>query len=721
MSGLLIIGFVCLFVVLTGRFLYIQVTGEVNNVSLTAWAKEKRSSSYTLDAERGTIFDNQGVTLAYDRRTYRMYALVDETYTINSKDPKHVVDIDQTAQALAPIIDVDESYIRDRLTSGIDNERTQVEFGTAGKELSIQTKEKIESLKLPGINFFEESIRHYPNGLFASHILGFARKEDEEEADERADEIIGVIGIEKELDDVLRGTSGYVSYQRDYYKKKLLDPDEVIKKPVNGNDVYLTIDQKIQVLLEDVMSEVEVEYSPERITAMVMNAKTGEILAMSNRPSFDPNDPKDVQNWYNDIISTPFEPGSTVKMFTWAAAIDAGVYHGDELYKSGRYQINPVVDPVHDHNQGRGWGAIPFDEGFRRSSNVAASKLVWDKLGPEKYFEYLQAFDFDEKTNIDLPEEVAGQLLYNWPREKLATSFGQGSTITPIQQMKAATAIANEGQMLQPYVIKKIVDADTNEIVEEKSKTIIGEPISEEAANQVLELLGTVVNSKDGTGRPYRLESYSVGGKTGTAEIPDPNGGYLRGRENNVFSFLGMAPLDDPQLMMYVSVTKPTLAADEIGSDPVSFIFKNVMENSLHYLNIEPDKEKNDPIEMIDIPSLDAPSKTIQEELTSKGLKVTVVGSGQKVIQANVKPGDQVLEHQHIILITNEPTMPEIIGWSLREVYQFADLLELKLETIGNGYVITQNIKKGTSLKKGDYLGVELELPELDKNTTDDN
>ncbi|HLR74632.1 MAG TPA: penicillin-binding transpeptidase domain-containing protein [Virgibacillus sp.] len=724
MTGVLMVGFVCMFLILTGRFLYIQVTGEVNDVSLEEWAKEKRSSSYILDAERGTIFDNNGVTLAYDRRTYRMYAIVDETFTINSKDPKHVVDIEKTAQALAPIIEVEESYIRDRLASGIDDGRVQVEFGVAGRQLSIQTKEEIDALDLPGINFFEESIRYYPNGLFASHILGFARKEESEEddEDERSENITGVIGIEKELDEVLRGESGYISYQRDYYKKKLLDPNEVIKQPVNGDNVYLTIDQKVQILLEDVMSEVEDEYNPERITAMVMNAKTGAIIAMSNRPSFNPNDPKDVQNWYNDLISTPFEPGSTVKMFTWAAAIDAGVYDGEEIYQSGKYQVNPAVESVNDHNHGRGWGKISFDEGFRRSSNVAASKLVWDKLGPDKYLEYLQAFDFDKKTNIDLPGEVTGHLLYNWPIEKLTTSFGQGTTLTPIQQMKAATAIANDGKMLQPYVVQKVIDSDTDEVIMEHDKTVVSEPISKEAANQVLDLLGTVVNSKDGTGKPYRLDAYSVAGKTGTAQMPDPNGGYLSGRENNIFSFLGMAPQDDPQLMMYVSVTQPTLAEDEVGSDPVSFIFKNVMENSLHYLNIEPDKETIDPVDLIEIPKLkDAQPKAIQETLEAEGLDVTVVGSGKKIVTANVNTGDQVLDHQRIILVTDQPEMPNIIGWSIREVYQLADLLELKLETIGNGYVMTQNIKKGTPLKKNDYLGVELELPNEKNNDEDDD
>src|SRR5690625_4258517 len=411
------------------------------------------------------------------------------------------------------------------------------------------------------------------------------------------------MGIEKEMNDLLKGEDGFISFQRDYYNRKLLDPEEVVKKPVNGHDIYLTIDQKIQTLLEDVMTDVGQEYNPERITAVIMNAKTGEVIAMSNRPSYDPNNPANVQNWYNDVISTPVEPGSTVKMFTWAAAIDAGVYNGDELFKSGSYQINERIEPIHDHNRGKGWGSITFDEGFQRSSNVAASRLVWEKIGPDTFLEYLKAFDLDKTTNIDLPGEVAGKTLYNWPSEKLTSSFGQGSTMTPIQQMKAAIAISNGGKMLQPYIIKKIVDTETGEVVNESLPIVVGEPITEATAEQVLELLDSVVNSKYGTGKVYKLDDYSVIGKTGTAEIPNPNDpGYLSGQGKNIYSFLGMSPKEDPELIMYVSVNQPELRDYELGSVPVSYIFKSVMENSLHYLNISPDQDETETIKTVKIP-----------------------------------------------------------------------------------------------------------------------
>src|SRR5699024_4189262 len=320
-------------------------------------------------------------------------------------------------------------------------------------------------------------------------------------------EIKGITGIEHEKNELLKGKDGFISFERDKYNKKLLDPNEVIKKPVDGQDIYLTIDQKVQTLLEDVMTQVDEEYSPERISAIVMNAKSGEIIAMGNRPSYNPNNPTDVENWYNDAVSIPFEPGSSMKMFTWAAAIEEGVYNGNERYKSGTYRVNEQVQPIRDHNGGEGWGTITYDEGFLRSSNVASSKLLLEKMDSDTYLDYLHAFDFDKKTGIDLPGEAVGTISYTYPRDKLSTTFGQGTTLTPIQQVNAATAIANEGEMLKPYVIKKIVDSNSGDIVEENSAEVVGKPISKETANQVLDLLENVVTSEEGTGQMYALDN----------------------------------------------------------------------------------------------------------------------------------------------------------------------------------------------------------------------
>ncbi|MEN1966975.1 penicillin-binding protein [Lentibacillus sp. N15] len=710
MSGILILVFVAIFLTVTGRFLYIQATGEINGVSLDEWAAQKRTTSYNLPANRGKIMDSNGMTLAYDRPTFRVYAIVDETYTNNTEKPMHVVDPEKTAEKLAPILDMDKASILKRLEDGIKNDKFQVEFGSNGKELTQQTRDKINKLHLPGIKFDKEALRYYPNGMFASQIIGFARKND--------DGISGVTGMENQMNKILAGKQGHISYKRDKYSTKLLKPEEVIQEPEDGNNVYLTIDQKVQTILEDVMSQVEKKYKPKRMTAIVMNPKNGEIVAMSNRPSYNPNKLSDVENWYNDAISTPFEPGSTMKMFTWAAAIEEGVYNGDDTYKSGQYKVSERDKAIRDWKQS--WGTITYDQGFQRSSNVAAAKLAWEKIGSDKYLDYLKAFDFDEKTGIDLPGEVPGKILYDWPIEKVTSAFGQGTTLTPIQQMKAASAIANDGKMVKPYVISKITDSKTGEIMKETKPEVVGKPISKGTADHVRDLLETVVTEKHGTGKIFHLENYSVAGKTGTAQLPDyENGGYLLGEENYVFSFLGMAPKDDPQLMMYVSVKQPKLDMEnyESGSVPVSFIFNNVMKNSLRYLNIEPDKDSDQSVNSIEIPEITGePTKPLKKQLTDAGLDVTTIGNGKKVVDASVSKGDKLLPNDHVLLVTDKPAMPDITGWSLREVLRFTDLLQLKAETIGNGYVVSQSIEKGKTLHKNDYLAVDLQGPDKEKN-----
>lgn len=719
MASILMLAFVILFLIVTGRFIYIQASGKVNGVSLEEWAQKKRMSTYYLHADRGKILDKNGMVLAHDRMKYRIYAIVDEDYTIDKNKPAHVTDPEEAAKLLAPILKEDETDLLNRLQDGIHNGRFQIEFGNAGKELSQQTKEEIEELGIPGINFEDEVIRYYPNGFFASHILGYARKEKQEIDGDEVNEIVGKMGIEHEMNDLLKGKDGYISYQRDRYNLKLLNPDEVVQKPVDGNDIYLTIDQKVQMLLEDAMTEVELEYEPERIMAAVMDAKTGKVIAMGNRPGYDPNNPTDVKNWYNDIISTPFEAGSTVKMFTWAAAIDAGVYNGEESYQSGKYKINPQVTAVNDHNGGKGWGSITYDEGFARSSNVAASKLLWEKLGDEEFLKYYESFDLDKKTNIDLPGEIAGKVLYNWPLEKLTTSFGQGSTMTSIQQMKAATAIVNDGKMLEPYIIDKIVNPNSKKVIEERKPKVVGNPITQETATKMKDLLSSVVDSPAGTGKAYQLESYSVMGKTGTAEIPNPEGStpYLTGRGENVYSFLGMAPQDDPELIMYVAVSRPDLEKGESGTVPVSYIFNNVMENGLHYLNVVPDIEEDDQVKMIEVPKLVGENvQDISTKLKEQGLKVSIIGTGKKITATNAQEGEILLLNDRLLLVTDKPKLPDLTGWSLRDVHQLSRLLEIKVQSRGNGYVVSQSIEKEEEIKKGDSLKVELKKPEEKKS-----
>ncbi|SEM76991.1 penicillin-binding protein 2B [Terribacillus saccharophilus] len=700
MAMFLLSAFALLFLVLAGRFLFIQASGEVAGVNLKEFAESKRTDSYTLEATRGKILDRNGMELAYDQPTYSIYAIVSEKYSADKDHPIHVTEVDKTAEEIADIIDADPADLKERLQKGIDEGLWQVEFGSAGKGLSQDQKKQIEDLDLPGIQFTEEAERFYPNGTFASQIIGLAQRKD--------GVITGMTGIEQQLNNQLAGKNGNISYERDGYGYKLLNPSEEVQAAQDGDNVYLTIDQKIQTLLEDTLTQVDEKWNPKKISAVVMNPKTGEIVAMSNRPSYDPNNPENVENWYNDAISNPVEPGSTMKMFTVASAIEEGKWNPDEKYKSGSYKPDSKTT-ISDWNKG-GWGSITYLEGMQRSSNVMVANLVANKIGEEKFLEYLKKFHFDQKTGIDLPGEIPGTILYNYQSEKISTSYGQGTTATPIQMITAASAIANDGKMVTPHIIDKIVNPDTKKVVEQKKTEVQGKPISKETADETLKILESVVTSKHGTGKPFKLDDYSVAGKTGTAQIPNPNGGgYMLGKNNYLFSFLGMAPADDPELIMYVSVLQPELKETETGSEPSAFIFKNVMENALHYMDISPDQadDKNEVSEKR-VPDIQGMSvNATKKALEDTGMDVVIVGEGNKVATTSVESGQTVLEGERAIIVTEDPTMPNIKGWSMREVLELGELLELDVETINSGYAKTQSIKKGTKLNKNDYLAVE--------------
>lgn len=698
-----------LFFVLLFRFFSIQITGEVDGQALAAKAEQKYSRNGILQASRGTIFDRNGEVVAEDTNAYKLIAILDKKMTTNPKEPKHVKDLNKTAEELAKYINLDESDIYQILADGKKKKRFQVEFGRYGKDISHETKKKIEALKLPGITFTRDSKRFYPNGVFASHLVGYTDRIEQKDGTYKS---IGKMGIEKEYNENLTGENGEINYESDLWGYILPDGKEKIKAAQNGNDIYLTIDQKIQTFLEDAMNKAAKDYKPKKIIAIVADPKTGEILAMGQRPSFQPKTKEGIEDgWHNEAVETSFEPGSTMKIFTLAAAVQENKFNPNEQYKSGSYQVTNKDKAIHDHN-GSGWGTITYLEGVQRSSNVAFAKIAKEKLGFEKFREYLTKFGFDKPTGIELPDETSGKIQYTYPIEKITTAYGQGTAITPIQQIQAATAIANNGKMMKPHVIEKIVNHDTGETIKQESPEVVSTPISAETAKKVRDILETVVTSPKGTGVRYKIDGYDVAGKTGTANIPGPDGKYLKGADNYMFSFLGMAPKDDPKLIVYVAVQQPDLDGTGQGALPVSEIFNPVMKNSLHYLNIQPSTVEKTTVNKI----TNLKGQTVDEAvkaLKSQGLEPVVIGNGNEVVNQMPQEGTTILEGEKIIIQTDGESMaPDMLGWSLRDVMKIANIAGLKLNSKGKGYVDQQNIKPKTPLKKGDFLIVDLKTPE---------
>lgn len=693
--------FSLLFFVLIVRFISIQYTGEVEGKVLTAQAAQLYMREDVIKAQRGSIYDNNGEVIAEDAASYTLVAILSDTMTTDPNYPRHVVDPRKTAAQLALHIDMSEQDIYDRLTQ---EGRFQVEFGRAGKDLSNSVKIAIEELQLPGITFIKDTKRYYPNGIFASHLIGYAQK------DEESSEIVGVTGLENSYNDLLDGEDGSFKYEGDIWNYILPNSKKHVEEPVNGQDIYLTIDKKIQTFLEDAMNKVDEQYKPKRIMAVVADPKTGKILAMGQRPTYHPTTREGIdQSWHNEIIETSFEPGSTMKIFALATAIEKNVFNPNDKFASGQYCLDGK-NCINDHNYGKGWGTISYLEGFQRSSNVVMAKLL-EKMGAETWLEYMNKFKFGMKTNIGLPNEVPGKILYNWPIEKVTSVYGQGTTVTAIQMVQAMSAIANDGKMMKPYVVDKIVDPNTKTVTETKPE-IAGNPISADTAKQVREILESTITSEHGTAKTYHIEGYRVGGKTGTAQIPNPNGkGYLKERNQYIFSFLGLAPVDNPQLVMYVAIEEPQIEPDENGSKPVSMIFNTVMKTSLQYLNIEP--EKTTEVKNTSLPDLTKMKlQDVQTLAQDSNLELVTIGKGNKIVEQFPASGVSLLEGEKIIVKTDgDIFVPNMTGWSKRDVLKIAQIASLELNMVGNGYAYKQNFQPNTSVQAGDQLVVHFETP----------
>ncbi|GAE29145.1 penicillin-binding transpeptidase domain-containing protein [Alkalihalobacillus hemicellulosilyticus] len=682
---------IIVFITLVGRMVYIQTAQTVNGNDLVKMGEQRWTQEQVIEGKRGTIFDREGSAIAQEVPSYTVYAVLDEGQRFYVRKPE------ETAVTLSPYINMSEDDLLRLLTS----DRFQVELGSGARNLTYERMKEIEELELEGIYFREEPRRYYPKQTYASHVIGYTDRDMEEAR----------MGLERNLDEYLRAEDGKIQFQTDGSWIRLPNSNERVTPPKNGQDIYTTLDSNIQTALEQVMTQVDENYEPERMIAIVANPKTGEILAMSNRPSFNPNEYENITNYLNYAVADRYEPGSTMKIFTLAAAIEEGVYNGAELYQSGQYQIGSST--IGDHNNRSGWGMISFDEGFLRSSNVAMARLTLEKLGQETIYDYLDKFGFDQLTGIDLPNEVSSAIDRNGAVEAASTSFGQGTAVTPIQQVQAATAIANEGKMMKPYIIQQIVDSQSGDVTFENKPEVVGEPVSADTAEHVKDLLEQVVNSPVGTGNPYYLEGFDVIGKTGTAQIPSPSGGYISGHGENIFSFIGMAPKDDPKVLVYVAVERPKIDLFQSGSEPTALIFNTIMKHSLQYLNITPSETElseqiNDEYMVTDYTELEG--SDLEKSIDQTELKVVKLGNGSRVISQQPFAGKSALPGEKLILLTDEEkvTMPNIVGWSSRDVRKLADVLEMDLAVFGHGYVVEQSVQAGTELQRGEYMVVDL-------------
>ncbi len=700
LTSLVIIAMLLLY----SRLVFLAVSPTIDGIEINHFARQRNMANIELPARRGNIYDRNGLNLATAVSSYTVIAFIDESRTNNLNRPNHVVDKRMTARTLAPVLNMEEDYIY-----GLLNRRGyQVELGPGGRDISELLKREIESLNLPGIAFLEKPSRHYPNGDFASYIVGYVRRFDEEVVNNGIRRfnynIVGELGIEGLYNEKLSGEPGKHIFQRDRFGHRIPNTPEQRIEAQDGYDVYLTIDNGIQRFLEASVKDVQKNYQPEWIQISVLEAKTGRLLGSATTPSFNPNR-LNIVNYENPLTTFLFEPGSTMKTYTYMCAMEHGLYNEHVKVKSGRVQIH---DRTVTDWRVEGFGMINFAEGFKHSSNVAAVKLV-QSLSPQQLRDCFLRYGFGSKTDIQLPRELNGRLPFTNQVEKANAAFGQGLTTTAIQHLQGLTMIANDGYMLKPHVIDRIYDPNNKEYIyqAEIEKQAI---VDQEIAEKMQELMHQVIYEEGGTGRLYRDNNYSILGKTGTAEIFDnQRGRYLTGDYNYVYSFAGMFPADDPEIIIYSAMKKPTYGR-HLG---MLYANNEIIENIGKYLGIGYKKEENNAFHAFEVENyinrnIDQVKK-LKEEYTD--FSVIIICDGKRVIDQRPHSGANLLPNDKLLILTEgeEVFVPDFRHWSRRRVQDFAELTKIDYNIDGWGYVKTQNIESGTILNREDTFEFLLE------------
>ena len=688
---------VCAFLffgVLILRVSHLTLSKEIDGIDIQKFAKNRTTRKTIIPAHRGTIYDANGNILSQDVSSYTLIAYLDPKRTTDEKRPQHVVDKEKTALVLSAILNMDKDQIMKYLSK---KDVYQTEFGTKGRGLTELVKDTIKAANLPGLDFIETTKRYYPYGDFASYLVGYA-KEYEEKG------VVGELGIEKSLNDRLKGEDGYVIYQKDRNGYQIAGTKEAKKEATNGDSVYLTIDNNVQFFVEKALSRMEKE-DANRMTIVAAEAKTGKILAYATNPSFDPNK-RNITNYMDDISGVSFEPGSTMKIFTYMAAIENNMYNGKATYKSGTFTAKDKT-VIRDWNR-TGWGWINYDQGFIYSSNTAVANIMDKYMDAETLRNFQLKLGFGSKTGIDVPSEAKGKIAYKYETEILNASFGQGILTTPIQYIKALTTIANDGDLLKPYVIDKIVNAN-GEVVLENKRTVLDHVVSSDTIAYVKNLMWHTINDSDGAGHSYAIKDFNLIGKTGTAQIAKENGkGYKTGASDVNRSVVLMFPKEDPKIIIY-AVAKNATKATKLAS-----VTKEIVTNISKYYNIY--GEENEKIEsgQVKIDNyLNKDVNAVKKDLESKGLKVVILGNGSKVIKQYPSAYTNLIKDDRVFLLTNgdKIIMPDITGYSKTDVKTLANILNLRLKMTGNGYAISQSIKKDEYLGEEKILEVEFKLP----------
>lgn len=706
---------VVLFAVFLVNFAVIIGSGSKFGTDLVKEAKKVHQITRTVPAKRGTIYDRNGVPIAEDATSYNVYAVIDKKYKSATGKILYVEDaqFNKVAEVFHKYLDMDEAYVKEQLSQP---NLTQVSFGAKGNGITyanmMAIKKDLKDASVEGIDFTTSPNRSYPNGQFASSFIGLAQLHENEDGSKS---LLGTSGMESSLNSILAGKDGIITYEKDRLGNIVPGTEQVSQQTVDGKDVYTTLSSPLQSFMETQMDAFLEKVKGKYMTATLVSAKTGEILATTQRPTFNADTKEGITEdfvWRDILYQSNYEPGSAMKVMTLASSIDNNTFPSGEYFNSSEFKIADATTRDWDVNEGLTTGRMmTFLQGFAHSSNVGMS-LLEQKMGDATWLDYLKRFKFGVPTRFGLTDEYAGQLPADNIVSIAQSSFGQGISVTQTQMLRAFTAIANDGVMLEPKFISAIYDTN-NQSVRKSQKEIVGNPVSKEAASTTRNhmilvgtdpLYGTMYNHY--TGKPIiTVPGQNVAVKSGTAQIADEkNGGYLVGSTNYIFSAVTMNPAENPDFILYVTVQQPEhYSGIQLGEFANPILERaSAMKDSLNLQTTAKALEQVSQQSPYPMPSVkDISPGDLAEELRRNLVQPIVVGTGTKIKNSSAEEGKNLAPNQQVLILSDKAEeVPDMYGWTKETAETLAKWLNIELEFQGSGSTVQkQDVRANTAIK----------------------
>ena len=680
---------VFLFFIFLINFATIIGTDQKFGVNLSKGAKQVHQKTVVVAAKRGTIYDRNGVPIAEDATTYNIYAVIDKKYKSAAGKVLYVEEsqYEKVAEILNQHLGIDKDYVKQQLAQ---KDLKQVSFGSQGNGITYSTmssiRQAMEKEKIEGIDFTTSPNRSYSNGIFASQFIGQAQMQEDKEGNKT---LVGTSGMEQSLDRILGGQNGLVTYEKDNKGNIIPGSEEVSVKTEDGKDVYTTLSAQLQTYLETRMDAFQETAKGKFVSATLVSAKTGEILATTQRPTYNADTKEGLnvdhlKTWNSFLYQTQYEPGSTMKVMTLASAIDNGSFNPTGTYDNSEYKIADATIRDWDVNMGLSTGQVlTYAQGFTYSSNVGMTRIEQD-MGDAKWIDYLSKFKFGLPTRFGMGYEEYGALPTDNAVTIAMSSFGQGIGVTQVQMLRAFSAISNDGVMLEPKFISAIYDSRTGS-ARKSQPEIVGHPVSGKAAT---------------------------------------NKGYVEGENNYIYSVVAMTPAESPDFIMYVTVQQPEVKFSPLfWQEVVNPVLEEAvaLKDSLNLTGDSPALELVEKETTYKMPSIDGLTKQLKlknqispgglaDELRRNLVQPVILGTGSEIKKISVKEGQELKANQQILILSdNFEDLPDMYGWTKENVEQFAEWQGLEVNFKGKGSkVVKQKEKVNTDLKKLKKITVTL-------------